>query len=126
MNVEIPFSQWARGQGEGCGSYAHNGQCCAMGFVLKAFGFTDLDLDGKGSFAELNPTDLATKLPDTLYERSYLLHYRLGVGTIPAIEATRLNDDPRLSDDERMERLALLLEPLGIDLIFIKDAPSCM
>lgn len=116
MRVEILSSKWNRGRGPGRGLFFDGHSYCALGFVLKALGFTDTALLGRGSIAELVRN--AVPVPDT-FIKTYDDGFQIGSDF--STQVTACNDDDHLTDNERMARLSLFMEPHGYHLEFHDD-----
>lgn len=121
MRITIPYSKWSRGRGVGSGEFLdRTGRKCALGHVLSALGFTDDELDGRGSIAELDIMRVQALVPPPLFKL-----WRVGAFAYAnelTCSVTNTNDDPTLTDGERVTLLTMYLEPVGFDLIFEEAA----
>lgn len=125
MRVVVPLEQWGRGEGLGMGWFLANGKCCIMGFILRAFGFTDADLENKGSIADFSLRHLAAyRVSAAFYETTNYADATINYGYASKLttSVTDTNDDPNITDVERMDTLALLLVPADVHLEFTENA----
>jgi hypothetical protein len=115
MKVSIPLDHWLRGTNDGY--FLKDGKYCVMGHILKARGVADTLMNGKGSIMELPPAIVKRALPAEFYEDPKSAFSCFASDLTARIED--VNDNPRITDDERMKDLKLFCEPYGFELEFI-------
>lgn len=109
----IKEKEWLRGESHDPSFLcrASDKKKCCLGFLGNACGYTDAALEGKKSPIDvtIRKKSLVGKWPKLLLSNKQLL-----------MDILDTNDNPNISDDERIGKLKPLFKTLGYNLVFEK------
>lgn len=113
--VTIKESEWYRGQGgDGSRLSNSNGKCC-LGFAALAIGYTEENIAGRPYPCSLE--DSLTKFP-TLVEEAPGAVFPVK-NSLLCRELTQLNDNIKISDEDRKVALTKAAKEAGFDFKFV-------
>ena len=130
MEFTVDRSLWARGKKfdqYGDSRLLNEFGCmCCLGFLAKACGYEDEQLDGTADPEELFKQEHEDLWPDGLLRESSDddLEFRSGYdrwNTDACHDIINTNDDETIGDELREEMLTILFARLGIKIVFVNE-----
>lgn len=134
MKFTIDRERWCRGESDPSLLRERDGKMCCLGFFLLACGVAPERIKGNGEpqdafsgLAEIPPTAAPLIQADWGYDPEECPADENSVGTIPspvACDLMTVNDDMKVNERDREERIATYFAKIGVDVAFVDAARS--